>query len=134
MTVSMTEKTVVLAFAVLCAGSVEPAFAQATGTPAQAPAAAAAAPVDEEEAFDEKLREFGYWSGAAHGCVAEAKQPEVERKVLETFNRIGQLFGTDRAFFYAAAFGRGTSVKIEAAKCPEFLDKFQKATAVGGGK
>jgi hypothetical protein len=66
--------------------------------------------------------------------VPEAKQPEVERKVLETFNRIGQLFGTDRAFFYAAAFGRGTSVKIEAAKCPEFLDKFQKATAVGGGK
>lgn len=132
---SIAEKTAVFAFAALCAGSVAPAFAQAPTTPAQAPAAAApAAPVDEEEAFDEKLREFGYWSGAAHGCVAEAKQPEVERKVLETFNRIGQLFGTDRAFFYAAAFGHGTSVKIEAAKCPEFLDKFQKATAVGGGQ
>ena len=128
----VAEKTVVLAFALICAGSVAPAFAQAPTTPARAPAAAP--PVEEEEAFDEKLREFGYWSGAAHGCVAEAKQPEVERKVLETFNRIGQLFGTDRAFFYAAAFGRGTSVKIEAAKCPEFLDKFQKATAVGGGK
>jgi hypothetical protein len=135
MTMSITEKTALFAFAALCAGSVAPVFAQAPTTPAQAPAAVApAAPVDEEEAFDEKLREFGYWSGAAHGCVAEAKQPEVERKVLETFNRIGQLFGTDRAFFYAAAFGRGTSVKIEAAKCPEFLDKFQKATAVGGGK
>jgi hypothetical protein len=45
-----------------------------------------------------------------------------------------QLFGTDRAFFYAAAFGRGTSVKVEAAKCPEFLDKFQKATAARGVK
>ena len=105
MTMSFAEKTAVFAFAALCAGSVVPAFAQAPATPAQAPAAAPAAPVDEEEAFDEKLREFGYWSGAAHGCVAEAKQPEVERKVLETFNRIGQLFGTDRAFFYAAAFG-----------------------------
>lgn len=130
----MTERTAVLAFALLCAGSVAPAWAQAPATPAQAPAAAAAAPADDEEAFDEKLREFGYWSGAAHGCVPEAKQAEVERKVLATFNRIGQLFGTDRAFFYAAAFGRGTTTKIEAAKCPEFLEKFEKATAARGVK
>jgi hypothetical protein len=130
---SMIEKAAVFAFALLWAGSVGPAFAQAPAAPAQAPAAAAAAPVDEEEAFDDTLREFGYWSGAAHGCVPAEKQVEVEQKVLHTFTRIGQLFGTDRAFFYAAAFGRGTSVKVDAAKCPEFLEKFQKAT-VGGGE
>ena len=130
----MSERTAVLAFALLCVGSVESAWAQAPATPAQAPAAAAAAPADPEEDFDEKLREFGYWSGAAHGCVPEAQQAEVERKVLATFNRIGQLFGTDRAFFYAAAFGRGTSMKVEAAKCPEFLEKFEKATAARGVK
>jgi hypothetical protein len=99
----------------------------------QAPAQAKAAD-DDEEMFDEKLRQFGYWSGAAFACVGEAKQAEVERKVLDTFNGIARLFGTDRAFFYAAAFGNGTTHKVDPAKCPEFLDKFQKATAVTGGK
>ena len=131
---SISERTAVLAFALLCAGSVGPAWAQAPASAAQTPAAAAVAPTDDEEVFDEKLREFGYWSGAAHGCVPEAKQAEVERKVLATFNRIGQLFGTDRAFFYSAAFGRGTTAKVEAAKCPEFLEKFEKATAARGVK
>jgi hypothetical protein len=88
----------------------------------------------EEEAFDGKLREFGYWSGAAYSCVGEAKQAEVERKVLDNFNGIARLFGTDRAFFYAAAFGNGTTHKVDPAKCPEFLEKFQKALAVSGGK
>jgi hypothetical protein len=130
---STAEKTAVLACALLCALSVEPAWAQAPAGPAPVvPSATAAA--DDEEVFDEKLREFGYWSGAAHGCVPEAKQAEVERKVLDTFHHIGRLFGTDRAFFYAAAFGRGTTTKVEAAKCPEFLEKFQKATALRGGK
>jgi hypothetical protein len=101
--------------------------------PAPAPAQAQAAD-DEEEAFDDKLRAFGYWSGAAFACVGEAKQAEVERKVLETFNGIARLFGTDRAFFYAAAFGNGTTHKVDPARCPEFLDKFQKATAPGGLK
>jgi 2-methylcitrate dehydratase PrpD len=89
---------------------------------------------DEEEVFDDKLREFGYWSGAAFACVAADKQAEVERKVLDTFNGIARLFGTDRAFFYAAAFGNGTTHKVDPAKCPEFLEKFQQATAVPGGK
>jgi len=134
MMMSTAEKTAGLACALLCALSVELAWAQAPTGPAPAAPSATAAADDDEEVFDEKLREFGYWSGAAHGCVPEAKQAEVERKVLETFNRISQLFGTDRAFFYAAAFGRGTTTKVEAAKCPEFLEKFQKATAARGVK
>ena len=102
----------------------------------QAPAkpAAQAQETDEEEAFDEKLRAFGYWSGAAFACAGEAKQAEVERKVLDNFNGIARLFGTDRAFFYAAAFGNGTTHKVEPAKCPEFLEKFQKSVAPSGGK
>src|SRR5512139_3182443 len=133
MTMSIAERTAVFAFALVCAGSVAPAWAQAPASPAQAPAVAAAA-ADDEEMLDEKLREFGYWSGAAYGCVPEAKQAEVERKVLDTFQHIARLFGTDRAFFYAAAFGRGTTAKVEAAKCPEFLEKFEKATAARGVK
>jgi hypothetical protein len=99
--------------------------------PAKAPAQDADA---EEEAFDNKIREFGFWSGAAFSCVGEARQAEVERKVLDNFNGIARLFGTDRAFFYAAAFGNGTTHKVDPAKCPEFLDKFQKAAATSGGK
>jgi hypothetical protein len=119
---------VVAAVAACCSTAVS-----AQQAPAPAPAQAQAV-VDEEEAFDEKLREFGYWSGAAFACVGEAKQAEVERRVLDNFNGIARLFGTDRAFFYAAAFGNGTTHKVDPAKCPEFLDKFQKATAMSGGK
>lgn len=122
-----------LVAAAFAACSTAAVSAQQAAAPAEAPAQAQAVD-DEEEAFDEKLRAFGYWSGTAFACVEEAKQAEVERKVLDTFNGIARLFGTDRAFFYAAAFGNGTTNKVDAAKCPEFLDKFQKATAPGAVK
>lgn len=90
---------------------------------------------DDEEQFDEKLRQFGYWSGAAMQCVPEARAAETEREVIGAFNRISQLFGTDRAFLFAAAFGNGTSRQVDKAKCPEFLKKFQESTLVrGAGK
>jgi hypothetical protein len=101
---------------------------------AQAQTQAQSAEDEAEEAFDEKLRAFGYWSGAAFACVGEAKQPEVEHKVLDTFNGIARLFGTDRAFFYAAAFGNGTTHKVDPAECSGFLKKFEEATAVRGAR
>lgn len=88
---------------------------------------------DEEEQFDEKLRQFGYWSGAAHNCAAGPKQPEMLRKVMEVYQRIASLFGTDRAFFYAAAFGRGTGVDVDKASCPDILERFRKATLTQSG-
>lgn len=130
---SKNGKLAVFILALACAASMGPALAQAPASPAKTPAAPAAA-VDEEEALDNKIREFGYWSGAAFGCVAEAKQAEVERQVLDAFTNISRLFGTDRAFFYAAAFGRGTTTKTEPEKCPAFLEEFQKATVLRGGK
>lgn len=123
---------VIAVAAVVVMGACRPFAVGAEPTP-QVPAPAQAADAD-EEAFDDKLREFGYWAGAAYACVDAAKQAEVERKVLDTFNGIARLFGTDRAFFYAAAFGNGTTHKVEAGKCPELLDKFQKATAARGGR
>jgi hypothetical protein len=123
----------VLVSVLFCVLFVGAAWAQQKpASPAQAPKAAA--PADEEAVFDDKLREFGYWSGAAYGCVPEGKQADVERKVLETYNHIARLFGTDQAFFYASAFGYGTTIKVEASKCPEFLAKFETATALGGAK
>ncbi len=126
---SIAKKATVFTCALFCASLfVENAWAQ------KPPAPAAKASADEEEVLDDKIREFGYWSGAAYGCVPAAKQSEVERKVMDNFNHIARLFGTDRAFFYAAAFGNGTTTKVEAAKCPEFLSKFEKATLRGGKK
>jgi hypothetical protein len=131
---SIARTSTVFACALFCVLFIEASWAQQKpASPAQATKAAAPA-ASEDEVFDDKLREFGYWSGAAYGCVPEAKQAEVERKVLETYNGIARLFGTDQAFFYAAAFGHGTTIKVEAAKCPEFLAKFEKATALGGAK
>jgi hypothetical protein len=130
---SIARTSTVVVCVLFCALFVEASGAQQKpASPTQAPKAAA--PADEDAVFDDKLREFGYWSGAAYGCVPEAKQVDVERKVLETYNHIARLFGTDQAFFYASAFGYGTTIKVEASKCPEFLAKFEKATALGGAK
>lgn len=130
---SIARTSTVFVCALFCVLFIEAAWAQQKpGGPAQTPKAAAAA--DDEAAFDDKLREFGYWSGAAFGCVPEAKQADVQRKVLETYNHIARLFGTDQAFFYASAVGYGTTIKVETANCPDFLAKFEKATALGGAK
>lgn len=126
-------KPMLIACTVLCA-SLFATNALAQNPTGSKAASKAGASTDQEEMFDEKLREFGYWSGAAHSCVAAEKQGEVERKVLDTFTQIGRLFGTDRAFFFAASFGYGKTIKVEPQKCPEFLSKFEKATAPRAGK
>ena len=90
------------------------------------------AAADDEEQFDEKLRQFGYWSGAVMQCVPEPRAAETEREIILVFNRVAQLFGTDRTFLYAAAFGNGTSRQVDQAKCPEFLKKFRESTLVRG--
>jgi hypothetical protein len=101
-------------------------------TPSSNSSAKSAATKDDEDLFDDKLKEFGYWSGAALSCVPEAKKAGFERTTLETFDRIARLFGTDRAFFYAAAFGNGTAVIVDKAKCPELLEKLEKARDLRG--
>ena len=125
----MRKAMIVLTVAVLAGFSsvVWSAGAQQAGAAKTQPAAA-----DDEEQFDEKLRQFGYWSGAAMQCVPEARAAETEREIVRAFNGVAQLFGTDRAFLYAAAFGYGTSRPVDKAKCPEFLKKFQESTLVRG--
>lgn len=93
-----------------------------------APSVSGVSPLaDEEETFDEKLRQFGYWSGVALMCVESTKTKEMELRVLGIYQRITQLFGSDRAFFYAAAFGYGTSIQVDPARCKDALETFQQA-------
>jgi hypothetical protein len=38
-----------------------------------------------------------------------------------------RLFGSDRAFFYAAAFGAGTSMTIDKKECAGYVTDFRAA-------
>ena len=80
-----------------------------------------AQPVDEDGQMDAALRKFGYVSGQAFQCHSKEQQTTLERTVLDVATNILRLFGSDRAFFYAAAFGAGASEQIDQQGCPAAL-------------
>ncbi len=49
---------------------------------------------------------------------------------LVGFIVIGQLFGTDRAFYFAVHFGNSTGGPFDKAKCPELLKKLRESVLV----
>lgn len=81
----------------------------------------------EDLRFEEAIRNFGFVSGAAYQCLPEAERTAHDREVLKAFSGLVRLFGSDRAFFYAAAFGAGTSMSIDKAKCSTYLEDFRAA-------
>jgi len=93
------------------------AAAQPTMTPAE----------DEDVRFEESIRNFGFVSGAAYQCLPEADRVGHDREVLRAYSGLVRLFGSDRAFFYAAAFGAGTSMAIDKAKCAAYIEDFRAA-------
>jgi len=70
-------------------------------------------------------------SGAVYQCLPEAGRAAHDREVLKGYTGIVRLFGADRAFFYAAAFGAGTSMSIDKAKCASYIEDFGAATKSG---
>src|SRR5262245_37422597 len=72
----------------------------------------------EEEQMDGALRKFGYVSGQAFQCHTKEQQAKAERVALDVATNILRLFGSDRAFFYAAAFGAGASEQMDQKACP----------------
>lgn len=80
-----------------------------------------AAPADEEEQMDSAIGKFGHASGQAYQCYDKAQQVKVERAALDAATNILRLFGSDRAFFYAAAFGAGASGQIDRAQCAAII-------------
>lgn len=75
----------------------------------------------EEEKLDMTLRKFGYVSGQAFQCHSKEQQLKLEKTALNVGTNILRLFGSDRAFYFAAAFGAGSSEQLDAKKCPEFI-------------
>ncbi|MBN8453495.1 hypothetical protein [Accumulibacter sp.] len=86
---------------------------------------------DEDLKFEESIRNFGFVSGAAYQCLPETERSAHDREVLKAYSGLVRLFGTDRAFFYAAAFGAGTSMGIEKARCAAYIEDFRAAMRSG---
>ena len=85
--------------------------------------------VDEEEQMDTALRKFGYVSGQAFSCHTKEQQAKLERTALDVGTNVLRLFGSDRTFFFAAAFGAGASEKVDAAKCPAVIKEAEQMIA-----
>ena len=66
-------------------------------------------------------------SGAAYQCLSETERTAHDREVLKAYSGLVRLFGSDRAFFYAAAFGAGTSMSIDKTKCSGYIEDFKAA-------
>lgn len=94
-----------------------------TTTPVPAPSIAE----QEELRFEEAIRNFGFVSGAAYQCLPETERTAHDREVLKAFSGLVRLFGSDRAFFYAAAFGAGTSMNLDKTKCAGYVEDFRAA-------
>jgi len=81
----------------------------------------------EDVQFEESIRNFGFVSGAAYQCLPEAERTAHDREVLRAYSGLVRLFGSDRAFFYAAAFGAGTSMSIDKKDCAGYVADFRAA-------
>lgn len=85
---------------------------------------------DDEEQMDIALRKLGYVSGQAHQCQTDAAQKtKFEKTALDIANGVLRLFGSDRAFLFATAFGAGLTDKIEQKDCAEAMKRYE--TAIG---
>ena len=93
----------------------------------QAPKPDQALSIAEQEdlRFEESIRNFGFVSGAAYQCLPETQRTAHDRDVLTAFSGLVRLFGSDRAFFYAAAFGAGTSMSLDKTKCASYIEDFR---------
>jgi hypothetical protein len=86
---------------------------------------------EDEAAFDDALSRFGYAGGAEWQCSAEEGQRSVVAQVSDVFHRLTQLFGTDRAFTFAAAFGAGTVDAVDTTDCESYITGFADGLKAG---
>lgn len=108
------------------------ALAVAALLPAFASAQSSAVSADDEDLkFEESIRSFGFVSGAAWQCLPEAQRTAHDREVLTAYSGLVRLFGSDRAFFYAAAFGAGTGTSIDKTRCAAYIEDFRAAMKSG---
>ncbi|MBP7570727.1 MAG: hypothetical protein KBA95_11765 [Acidobacteria bacterium] len=85
---------------------------------------------DQEAQMDEALKKFGYVSGQAGACQTPGPgRTKHERQALDVATGVLRLFGSDRAFYYAAAYGAGVTAPSDRAKCPETIKEYERMLA-----
>lgn len=89
---------------------------------------------DQDEQFSEAVSDFGYAAGAAWQCAEGAARTDIERQAMTAYNGLIRLFGSDEAFFFASAFGGGTTDSIDKSKCAEFADHFKAGLKQAGAQ
>jgi len=84
-----------------------------------------------EEAFDGDRKNFGYTAGLAWQCSdADGRTGRLDR-TMEIYDRLIRLFGTDRAFYFAAAFGAGSNDAVDPEACDRHIADFETGTESG---
>ncbi|MCL1111641.1 hypothetical protein L2719_19150 [Shewanella schlegeliana] len=82
-----------------------------------------------EEQIDTGLKNFGYQTGLALGCVAAEQRAQLETEAMNINSEISRTLGGDRAFLYAASFGYGSNIELNVQECTEALANFEKRAA-----
>ena len=112
--------TTFLALLAVTLGSAAP-LASAQTAP---PQVAQNAPADPEAEVDDGLKNFGYTTGLALGCVAKEQRVALQREAVDLNAEITRLLGSDRAFLFAASFGYGTTIEVKTSDCKAVLDRY----------
>ncbi|MEQ9259962.1 MAG: hypothetical protein RIG84_12790 [Roseovarius sp.] len=92
-------------------------------------AAPLSATEDDEAAFDDALRNFGLTAGMAWQCSAEDMRESVDARTLNAYSGILRLFGSDRAFGFAASYGVGIAADIQDEDCAARIAAFEDGLA-----
>lgn len=127
---AISRLTLLAIFAVTCATSIAQTSNSKTPEKLNLAPQESAAQTDEEEKLDDSFRRFGSAAGAAYQCTAEADREKLVSDVRQAYTRISQLFGTDRAFYFAVHFGNASQAPFDKAKCPELLKKLRESILV----
>jgi len=117
-------------FAMTCATSVAQTSNSKTTAPLNLAQQESAGQTDDEEKLDDSFRKFGGAAGAAYQCTAEAEREKLVSDVRQAYTRISQLFGTDRAFYFAVHFGTASQGPLDKAKCPELIKKLRESVLI----
>lgn len=81
---------------------------------------------DDDQAFDDAVRQFGYTGGAAWQCSATTDRNAIERQALQAYHGLARLFGTDQAFFFASSFGAGTMDEVRKDNCSKHFEALSR--------
>lgn len=64
-------------------------------------------------------------AGEAFTCLKDEALDKHEVRVRSVYDKMIELFGTERAYKFAVAYGYGAAQELESDKCEETVDAFE---------